>query len=156
MNRYVERRISGITSTQQLGGALEIRVESSPFKPHMFRCDPTFRDDGGKTKTAFHPGQVWVRHSSKTEPASIDDLEAMMRVALSQLLGKLGQSILRPDFTIDQPGAPSLAVRSSEDANAIPMDFLAFRKHYRYTQASWGRNSARGRNGRRKRQRSSA
>jgi hypothetical protein len=70
VNAQVSPRINGITWRQLPDGDWEIEADRSPDRPHVFVVDRRYKDDEGKDKYAFHRGQVYVRHSSKSEPAT--------------------------------------------------------------------------------------
>src|SRR5437016_13671910 len=61
------------------GEGAAILVRESERKPHVFVLDGRYRDRArDREVTAFHRGQVWVRHSSKNETAGGDDVQRMV------------------------------------------------------------------------------
>ncbi len=138
VNRYVARRVRGISSRQMLDGSIEIHVVESENKPHVFRCNLPYKDKRKRTVIAFHEGQVWVRHSSKNEPATIDDIEQILREMISIFLGGLGEKVLQPSFSLQAPDAKKVPVRLSDEADATPITPDDLEKLYPYTTKQLG------------------
>ena len=96
VNKYVTPRISDIRS-QKKGQGWEIRVGKSPNAPHIFVQEGHYTDSRGRQKSAFYPGQIYVRHSSKTEPATDEDIrriiEQRARESVQEILTRLGNMI---------------------------------------------------------------
>jgi len=140
VNRYVERPVHGISSHAITEDAYEVTVQSSGQKPHLFRSHLDYKDDKGRPHTAFHPGQIWCRQSSKTKEAGIADLDRMCREYASRLLKTLGQRVLRPSFALDDSEATPTPVRLSDDPNAVPIAApLDIATAYPYTATTLGR-----------------
>lgn len=135
VNKYVGPRLGGISSEAMTRGH-EVRVDVSPLRPHLFLKAGNYRDDKGKDREAFHPGQLWVRHSSKTEPAVADDLLAMMLDSAGRLLQRLG---MNPAATRHQliGGAGAVGIRLSSEADAIPVA-IDIERAYPYTTRTLG------------------
>jgi len=110
VNKYVSPRVSGIESspTEENGMAWKIHVPKSPDAPHVFVEQGTYRDGRGRTKTVFHPGQVYARHSSKTEPATGEDLHEIIKSSIVGWLTNLGEAIGRvaQDLSVSETGFP--------------------------------------------------
>jgi hypothetical protein len=60
----------------------------------------------GRSKTPFYPGQVFVRHSSKTDPTGGDDVERMLREATGEVVRQLGAAIQGFSAEINVAGIP--------------------------------------------------
>ena len=122
VNKYVAPRVRNIKSQIEQNGTIVIEIPESDAKPHLFTADIRYQQ-GVKQKIVFSPGQVWVRHSSKNEPASADDVDRMIRQRVSGLLGELALKIENPSFALTaDDGIPvHLAARvvGSEDAGAV-------------------------------------
>ena len=99
VNKYVAPRVKDIKSQVEQDGTVIIDIPESDAKPHLFTADIRYQQ-GGKQKIVFSPGQVWVRHSSKNEPASADDVDRMIRQRVSSLLGELALKIENPSFAL--------------------------------------------------------
>jgi hypothetical protein len=65
-----------------------------------------YTDGKGRLKTAFYPGQVFVRHSSKTDPARGEDVERMLREATGEVVRQLGAAIQGFSGEIKEAGIP--------------------------------------------------
>jgi hypothetical protein len=70
-----------------------IEVPPSEDGPHTIAHSASYTLASGKQKPVFHPGQIYVRHSSKTEPATADDIRAMIQKASAKTLSALGDAI---------------------------------------------------------------
>jgi hypothetical protein len=68
---------------------------------------------------AFHQGQIYVRHSSKSEPATEDDVRWMINKAVSRVLASLSEAMKNASI--------SVAVRSVLQKEG----FLSFRPRLR-------------------------
>lgn len=93
-SKYVDPAISGISSEKGQDGSWKISVTKSPFAPHVIKMSGNYKKNG-KDRAAFYPGQVFVRHSSKSEPASAIDLQRIIREGVSSWLGSLGAAVAR-------------------------------------------------------------
>lgn len=83
VNKYIEPKFHGIRS-EVSEGACRILVERSTTRPHIFIDAVAYTDGKGRSRTAFYSGQVFVRHSSKTDPARGEDVERMLREATAK------------------------------------------------------------------------
>lgn len=92
VNKYVTPRLGGISSEKNHDGSWTISVMKSAFAPHVISQEASYQK-GKKTKSAFYPGQVYVRHSSKSEPASGEDLQRLIREGVSSWLSNLGEAV---------------------------------------------------------------
>lgn len=133
-NRYVEPRLGGITSEPTSNGGMKIEVRESEHKPHIFFVeDGRYRDRAkDREEFVFRRGQVWVRHSSKNEPARGDDMQRMVRAALAGLLTRLSVEVqergLPLAVELGAGGIPmhmserdGMAVRLSDEEGAVPV-----------------------------------
>lgn len=138
VNRYVSARVGGITSGEQGDGSWVISVPESDVKPHVFVREGSYEDEGGKKRTAFYPGQIYVRHSSKTEPATDDDLKSMMQeygaTLLRQVAGAIGDLSIRM-----KGGDGSLPVLLSDSDQALTITVEDPNRSYPYTAKTLGR-----------------
>jgi hypothetical protein len=92
INKYVAPRVGGIISEETESGAWTIIVPQSAQRPHIIKTEASFQDEKGKTKSAFYQGQIYVRHSSKAEPAAADDITRIINDRLSALLSSIGNA----------------------------------------------------------------
>jgi hypothetical protein len=117
VNKYVRPRVSSIGSGREADGTWEITVDRT-HELHVFIQEASYVDKNGRLKSAFHPGQIYVRHSSKTEPANADDITGFIRDAIANWLHKLGQGIesLAVDVSSEESGMP---IHLSADAGAL-------------------------------------
>lgn len=120
VNRYVEPRVTGISSETFLDGSFVVEVQDSADKPHVFTHEVSFQDKR-KTKSAFHPGQIWVRHSSKTEPATADDVRQLVHHAAGRLFERLSKHVRQPGFVMRLDLAEATSVRISNEKDAMPV-----------------------------------
>jgi hypothetical protein len=116
VNKYVEPRVDGIES-EPAGGGMAIRVRESEQKPHVFVADGRYRDKSkDKDVTLFHRGQVWVRHSSKNETATGDDVQRMVRESVSRYLGRLSVQVGEGHLPLAlEPAGGGIPVRAARD-----------------------------------------
>jgi hypothetical protein len=105
---YVEPRVRGLTATAALDGAVQITVPESERKPHVFTAELSYQYKG-RAHGLFFPGQIWVRHSSKNEPAGAEDVERMLRERASRFLEDLSVTIIDPAFPLRFPREPAPA-----------------------------------------------
>jgi len=75
VNSFVEPRVSGIKSTVLAPELVLVAVESSSNPPHVFKREGNYHDAQSKQQTIFRVGDVFARHSSKTERASRSDFD---------------------------------------------------------------------------------
>lgn len=118
-NKYVSPRLGGIQSTGNEDGSWTITVSKSPFAPHVISQEASY-EKAGKMKSAFYPGQVYVRHSSKSEPARGEDLQRIIRESVSSWLESLGRAVGSLSFAPSESeygmpvriveGGPTLAI----------------------------------------------
>jgi hypothetical protein len=99
---YAEPRVPGLRASVALDGSVEITVPQSELKPHVFTAELGYQHKG-RQRGIFFPGQIWVRHSSKNEPAGAEDLERMLRERASRFLGDLSVTITNPAFPLRLP-----------------------------------------------------
>jgi hypothetical protein len=106
VNKYIEPKFHGIRSEVSEAGACRILVERSTTRPHVFVDAASYTDGKGRQRTVFYPGQVFVRHSSKTDPARGEDVERMMREATGEVVRQLGAAIQGFSGDLTQSGIP--------------------------------------------------
>lgn len=99
VNEYVAPRIEGLSATVTGDGTVEIVVPDSEAKPHVFVTGLDYQIKG-RTRGAFFPGQIWVRHGSRSEPADAHDVERIIRERTSRFLGDLSATITNPAFPL--------------------------------------------------------
>src|SRR5262245_2986113 len=83
VNRCVPQSTNGITSRATDDGGYEILVPASTGAPHVIEHVGNYQR-GGTQRPAFYKGQIFVRHSSKSEPATADDVAVMIRRAVAR------------------------------------------------------------------------
>jgi hypothetical protein len=106
VNKYIEPRFHGIQSEVSDKGECRIFVEQSTTRPHLFVAPGSHQDGKGRTRTVFYPGQVFVRHGSKTDPAGGEDVERMLRGAIGEVVRQLGAAIQGFSGEINDAGIP--------------------------------------------------
>jgi hypothetical protein len=117
---YAAPRVHGLVATIALDGSVEIVVPESELKPHMFVAELDYQHRG-RSRGVFFPGQIWVRHSSKNEPAGASDIERMIRERVSRFLGDLSITITDPAFPLRFPvGAATPA--STPEARVVTLE----------------------------------
>jgi hypothetical protein len=75
VNSCVEPRIGGITTTILTAEFILLEIEKSVGAPHMFTRDGNCEDENGKPVSIFRKGDIYVRHSSKSERANRSDFD---------------------------------------------------------------------------------
>jgi hypothetical protein len=145
VNKYVSPRVGGIASKTVGEGALEISVAKSDRAPHVIAHEASYEDQKGRTRSAFYPGQIYVRHSSKSEPATADDVHKMIQRILGAWIGKIGQSIenLSLDIVSDKT---SLPVGLTDDSAALTIAVADPNTDYPFTTNSLGQQIGRNQN----------
>ncbi len=142
VNRFVAPRVEGITSGERSDGGWGISVPESRVKPHVFMREGSFEDKKGRNRTAFYPGQVYARHSSKTEPATDDDLRAIIQQHKADLLKQVSGAI--GDLSIRMKGGDgSLPVRLSGGEDALTITVEDPNLSYPYTAKTIGKEIGR-------------
>ena len=137
VNKYTTPRVHNIISRKLRKGNWELDVAESTDKPHVFTTETSYKDARGKDKSVFYPGQIYVRHSSKTEPATADDLRGMIQEIVGDWLTKIGREI--QNFSIGfSKGDNSLPVRLSSDAGALTIKVSDPNVDYPYTAKTLG------------------
>jgi hypothetical protein len=94
VSKYVEPSVRGISSSKTTTGVWKIRVEKSPYSPHVISNTGNYHVKG-RDRAAFYPGQIYVRHSSKSEPAGAADMQRMIREGISSWLSSLGEAVAK-------------------------------------------------------------
>lgn len=137
VNRYVAPRVEGIVSTQEAAGSWRIRVPKSEDGPHIFVRETSFEDADGRTHSAFYPGQVYARHSSKTEPATGDDLRAIIEGHVVKWLNHVATAI--QDFSLElEEGGGGLPARLSETGTGLRIAVKDPNRDFPYTAKTLG------------------
>ena len=118
---YAAPRVQGLLATTALDGSVEIVVPESELKPHVFVTELDYQHRG-RSRGVFFPGQIWVRHSSKNEPAGASDIERMIRERVSRFLGDLSVTITDPTFPLRFPAGAATSRMSGPEARAITLE----------------------------------
>jgi predicted HTH transcriptional regulator len=92
INSHVAPRISGITSEAVTDEEWHVIVPVSANPPHVIKKDVNVLVNG-KQKLLARTGDIYVRHSSKSEIATHDDIHRMFQVTLAFWLSKIGQAV---------------------------------------------------------------
>jgi len=85
VNSFVEPRVSGIKSTVLAPEFVLVEVENSHNPPHVFKREGNYHDAQGKQRAMFRVGDVFARHSSKTERANRSDFDRWFEKNRSRL-----------------------------------------------------------------------
>ena len=136
VNRCVEPRVRGIESEKMDDGSWVVRVGRYQEQLHMFKSERHYTDTNGEQKSAWHPGQIYVRHSSKTEPATADDLRRSIRQAVANWMTRLGEGIKNLALNVSDESS-ALPVRLSDEAGALTIQADA-NNLYPYTAKTLG------------------
>lgn len=75
VNSFVEPRIGGITSEQVDSDFIVVHVEKSQNPPHVFKKEGNFQHEKKGQMALFRAGDVFARHSSKSERANRADYD---------------------------------------------------------------------------------
>lgn len=139
VNRWVSPRITGIASARGEEGSWTIDVNPSQNSPHVISHAASYVLQDGKQRAAFHQGQIFVRHSSKSEPATADDVQQMLQRAVSRTLAALGDAITRASVTVAEGGIPI-----SRSGVVLEMAIKNVNKSYPYTATAVGHQIGKG------------
>lgn len=83
-------------------GKYDCRVRVRPCEhPIVMSRSGNFADEDGKQRSEFEPGDIWTRHSSKTEKASYEDvrrwIEAAKQAERERLLSRITTLVNLPE-----------------------------------------------------------
>jgi hypothetical protein len=113
----VHRRVS----SPRRHGSVEIVVPESELKPHVFVAELDYQHRG-RSHGVFFPGQIWVRQSSKNEPAGAADIERMIRERVSRFLGDLSVTITDPAFPLRIPAGAAAPAGATGDTRPLTLE----------------------------------
>jgi hypothetical protein len=116
VNHLVAPRIRNITSIQVDNDSFAIEVAPSEGGPHVIAHTANYKLDDKGQRPAFHQGQIYVRHSSKSEPATEDDVRWMINKAVSRVLASLSEAMKNASISVAEGG---LSILSPETALKI-------------------------------------
>ena len=117
VNAFVEPRIQGITASILDDDFVLISVSPGQNPPYVFRREGNYQDSAGKTRSAFRRGEIRVRHSSKTESATREDLDRMFEERQRRLYEKVRMVFeAPPDSQIRIASSAEMAVRIDPNA----------------------------------------
>lgn len=136
VNSCVAPRVGEISSDVRESNAI-IYVKQSTSRSHVFTHTKSY-DDGGRQKTAFHAGQVVARHSSKTEPATGDDLNTMLQARLARLLEKMSDMFAKLAFDVGS-GNGAVAVAISDRHQPLTISVPDLNKTHPWNATKIGR-----------------
>jgi hypothetical protein len=77
-----------------------IECTQSQRRPHIIKAEGSYKNENGKTVSAFHPGQIWVRVGSQNRPATYAEIEDILRARLSGVISSLSNflaDLAKPD-----------------------------------------------------------
>ncbi|WP_137700455.1 hypothetical protein [Marimonas lutisalis] len=104
----------------------------------MITKEANYLDANGKQKSAFYPGQIYVRHSSKTEPATGDDVQRIIARKVRDVLSAVANSISSFGVKIsDEDHAIPLKIAGNE--GLLELDFADVNTQYPHTATSLGK-----------------
>lgn len=143
VNKWVLPRVSGITCQVVDVTGCMISVPASTQAPHVFTKEVSYRNEKGKDISVFYPGQIYVRHSSKTEPATGDDLQKIVANSVMRVLSAVGSSIQKFGVSIveNHKGIP---LKLSQSEGALELGFQDVNKLYPFTPTQAGKKVGRG------------
>ena len=113
---WVAPRIRNITSIQVDNDSFAIEVAPSEDGPHVIAHTANYKLGDKGQRPAFHQGQIYVRHSSKSEPATEDDVRWMINKAVSRVLASLIEAMKNASISVAEGKSwewTSAAVRNS-------------------------------------------
>ena len=143
VNKYAGPRLQGVRSQKRKSSTWEISIRKSDNRPHVFTQEASFQTAKGP-KSAFYPGQIYVRHSSKTEPATGDDLQQIRADFARLLYERLAEGIRAFSGKLtEDPG--SIPVRLSREGT-LTFRFEDMEKLYPYTAKTLGTKIQRNQN----------
>lgn len=117
VNAFVEPRIQGITSAILEDEFVVVSVPKGQNPPYVFKKEGNCQDSAGKQKSMFRRGEIRVRHSSKTESATRDDLDRMFEERQRRLYEKVKMVFeAPPDSQIRIASGAEMAVRIDPNA----------------------------------------
>jgi len=117
VNRYAGPRVRGLATCARGAGTVEILVPESESMPHVFKFD--LADPGRPGSAHFHSGQVWVRHGSRNEPATPEDLQRILRRRMVTTLEDLRERVLQADEPLALREGEGIPVRFSDEPGAV-------------------------------------
>ncbi len=145
VNRYAAPRVEGIEATEEADGGWRITVPKSDAGPHMFVKETSYEDAEGKVHSAFYPGQIYARHSSKTEPATEDDLRAIVDGHVGRWLRHIATAI--QDFSLElAEGGAGTPARLSETGAGLAIAVRDPNRDFPYTAKTLAQKLDRGQN----------
>jgi hypothetical protein len=118
VNSVLEPRVGGITSYAVGEDFIVIEIEKSSNPPHVFRQEGTCTNKNGKNASIFRSGDVFVRHSSKSERAGRVDFDRWLEEHQRKLLDKVKMVFdASPDATVQiVEGASGMPIRIDPEA----------------------------------------
>ena len=144
VNKYVEPKISSITVEAVSQHSFRLTIGQSSMRPHVMRSGETYVDDRGKTRNAFHEGQIYIRHGSKTQPARGDDITRLINERVAALLSSLGDAFRKMSLEVGS-GSAAIPVRVAMDA-PVSITIGDINKSYAYFAKSLGEVLGKGQN----------
>ncbi len=129
--RYVAPPLPNIQSQSDGKKGILISIPKSPLRPHVFKTAGNFLFDG-KQKNYFYPGQIVVRHSSKTEPADANDLQKIFEEKLIAKIKGIGDQLVLFAQKL-KDSSEGLPVQLVDDNSAIPLGIPDLSPLYPYT-----------------------
>jgi hypothetical protein len=85
VNSFVEPRVGRIESSALDENFLLIEVEKGENPPYVFKREGNYHDVQGKQRSAFRAGDMFARHSSKTERANRSDFDGWFEESRKRL-----------------------------------------------------------------------
>lgn len=133
VSKYVSPPIDGIASSKEEDGSWTIAVHKSPSAPHVIEEAANYNKNGVQ-KAAFHRGQIYMRHSSKSEPATAEDLQRLIREGVASWLSSLGEAVAKVGISEegDDSGIPVRLVAGG------PSLEISFRENHPYSASDLG------------------
>ncbi|MEI6096735.1 MAG: ATP-binding protein [Alphaproteobacteria bacterium] len=123
--------IRGIERGNEVFPAILVWPETTPI---VFTKDGTYEDIQNKQKFAFHKGQIYVRHGTKCEPGTRNDIASFIERRVASIreewLGNirkvveapLGHTVVVSSLTQGgTTGIPLVSARLTNDPSALPV-----------------------------------
>ena len=112
VNSLVEPRIGGIKSHILGQDFVLVEVDKSENPPHIFRQDGNCTNRQHKPASVFRKGDVYVRHSSKSERATRTDFDRWLEARQRRLFDNV---------KLVFQASPEAEIRVVESASAMPV-----------------------------------
>lgn len=88
VNSYISPKLRGI-EVKRKGKGVEIKVNPSMLRPHIFIKRGTYKNKKGQEVVEFYEGQIWTRHSAKNELFDKTDFDFIVKEEIHRFLEQI-------------------------------------------------------------------